>query len=121
MYKSFHTVLLCSKWESCVSFYRDVLGLRSVEARDGFVEVEVVEGSFIGLIRSPGDSTSEACSTPVILSFRVDNTDELHAILSKQHRGIGAVRLHPWGVRLFEMRDPEGRRLEFWTPQTPGA
>ena len=114
---SFHTVLFSRKWDACVSFYRDILGFAVVDEKSGFVEFEVASDSRIGLIQS------ERCSDPVrneysfILSFRVENVEEIHKILSMKCSRVSAVKRHSWGARLFEVKDPEGRRLEFWTPQ----
>jgi catechol 2,3-dioxygenase-like lactoylglutathione lyase family enzyme len=109
---SFHTVLFCRKWEVCVSFYRDILGFKEVDIKPGFVEVQVAPGSQIGLLRSSKNS-DPGC---VILSFRVRDVDRLHDSLSTICKEVTAVKPHPWGARIFELRDPEGRRLEFWTP-----
>ena len=111
--ESFHTILYCRKWDKCVSFYRDTLGFRVVDTKPGFVEVQVTPESRIGLLRgAKNDSPGR-----VILSFRVGDVDKMHDVLSERCRDVTAVRMHPWGARLFELRDPEGRRLEFWTPQ----
>ena len=115
--ESFHTVLFCRKWDACVSFYRDVLGFKVVDTKPGFIEFQVAQGSQIGLLKPSKDSASEPDDTSFILSFRVRDVEEIHKTLSARCTGITAVKQHSWGARLFELRDPEGRRLEFWTPQ----
>jgi catechol 2,3-dioxygenase-like lactoylglutathione lyase family enzyme len=115
--ESFHTVLYCRNWDACVSFYRDILELEEVDTRPGFVEVRVAPGSRIGLIRRPGGRDAATCDPAVLLSFRVADVDKIHAILSARWEEVSGVKPHPWGARLFELRDPDGRRLEFWTPQ----
>jgi catechol 2,3-dioxygenase-like lactoylglutathione lyase family enzyme len=115
--ESFHTVLFCRKWDACVAFYRDILGFEVVDAKPGFVEFEVAPGSRIGLLKPAGDVASEYSDASFILSFRVGNVDEIHRTLSERCEGLTGVKSHSWGARLFELRDPEGRRLEFWTPQ----
>jgi catechol 2,3-dioxygenase-like lactoylglutathione lyase family enzyme len=114
--ESFHTVLFCHEWDACVSFYRDTLGFEVVDTRTGFVELQVAPGSRIGLLRHIRRSDAGKLYNSVILSFRVENTEKIHEILSERCKEVTAVRQHPWGARLFELRDPEGRRLEFWTP-----
>ncbi|MBN2320378.1 MAG: VOC family protein [Acidobacteria bacterium] len=111
--ESFHVILFCRKWDACVSFYRDTLGFKEVDIKPGFVEVQVTPGARIGLLRS-AKNDDPGC---VILSFRVGDVDKMYDMLSKRCSEITAVRVHPWGARLFELRDPEERRLEFWTPQ----
>jgi catechol 2,3-dioxygenase-like lactoylglutathione lyase family enzyme len=111
--ESFHTILYCRKWDTCVSFYRDILGFEEVDTKPGFIEVQVNPGSRIGLLRSGKKSNPGG----IILTFRVGDVDEMHNRLSARNADVSAVKLHPWGARLFALRDPEGRRLEFWTPQ----
>jgi len=115
--ESFHTVLFCSDWDACVAFYRDILEFPVVDERSGFMEFQVTRTSRIGLIQSRRDSASKKKNSSFILSFRVGNVEELHKILSVQGREVTSVKEHSWSARLFELTDPEGRRLEFWTPQ----
>jgi catechol 2,3-dioxygenase-like lactoylglutathione lyase family enzyme len=114
--ESFHTVLFCREWDACVNFYREVLGFEEVAARAGFVEVQVTPESRIGLLRHKEGDAAANLYTSMILSFKVGNVVQMHQILSKRCKGVTKLRRHPWGARLFELRDPEGRRLEFWTP-----
>jgi len=115
--ESFHTALFCREWDACVSFYRDVLGFEVVDTKPGFVEVQVAPGSRIGLIRDRRNNAPDNCDASFILSFRVRDVEKTHGFLSGRCNGVASVRRHPWGARLFELKDPEGRRLEFWTPQ----
>ena len=115
--ESYHTVLFCRKWDACVSFYRDILGFEVVDTRTGFVEVQVTPDSRIGLLRSGKEDDPANSDSTLILSFRVGDVDKIHKILSARCKEVTAVKKHPWGARLFELRDPEERRLEFWTPQ----
>jgi len=114
--ESFHTVLFCREWDACVAFYRDVLGFAVADRKRGFVEFEVAPNSRIGLIRSDGESPVNKNERVFILSFRVANVEEVHSRLVKYCIETTAVKQHAWGARVFELRDPEGRRLEFWTP-----
>lgn len=114
--ESFHTVLYCRNWDACVSFYRDILEFEEADTQPGFVEVRVAPGSRIGLIRRSGDQDAQNRDPAVLLSFRVSDVDTVHAILSARWKEVSGVKPHPWGARLFELRDPDGRRLEFWTP-----
>ena len=119
--ESFHTVLFCLKWDACVSFYRDVLGFAVVDEKPGFVELEVTADSRIGLIRASGKRALPDNASQPILSFRVDNAELAHRMLSARGASATAMRRHPWGAYLFELRDPDQRRLEFWTQKTKTA
>jgi len=113
--KSLDTVLYCGKWNECVSFYRDVLGFPVVFANDILVEVEPVTGARIGLMDAGRTRWPASRGDSFILSFRVSDIEETHQFLQKNYAGIGELKDHPWGARLFEIRDPEARRIEFWS------
>ena len=115
--ESFHTVLFCCRWDACVAFYQGVLGFPVVDQKPGFVEFEVTPCSRIGLIKSSGKAVSKKNGSSLVLSFRIGNIEEIHKILLMKCGKTSDVKQHPWGARVFEVRDPEGRRLEFWAPQ----
>ena len=115
--ESFHTVLFSRDWDACVAFYRDILEFEIVDTKPGFVEFQVVPGSRIGLLKYAKRDRGVRGDASCILSFRVQDADRTREILSARCNEATKVRHHPWGARLFELRDPEGRRLEFWTPQ----
>ena len=117
--KSLHTVLICEQWEACISFYRDVLGFRVVDERERFIEFQVTPGARIGILRplDPARSKPGFGRDRVILSICVDRIEEAHAELKARYPGIPAIRKHPWGARVFEFKDPEGWRVEFWSPE----
>ncbi len=117
--ESLHTVLICEKWEECVSFYKDVLGFPIVYERDRFVEFEVTPGARIGILRPLDPDTPKPSKERVILSLCVPDIEEAHAKLSTLYPDLPTIRKHPWGPRLFEFRDPEGWRIEFWSKEAP--
>lgn len=114
---SFHTVLRCRKWSECVAFYRDVLGLSIVDRKERFVEFRVTSASRIGLINTGAQRGEvEGAKDGIILSFCLEDLEATHEELASRWPGTSEIRTHPWGDRLFETEDPEGRRIEFWTP-----
>ncbi|MEJ2110675.1 MAG: VOC family protein [Acidobacteriota bacterium] len=112
--ESIHAILFCSNWNAIVTFYRDILKFGVVDEKPGFVEFEVAAGSCIGLIRAAGRASAGDIPVPMVLSFRVEDIKETHRSLSERCKTITAIREHPWGALVFELKDPEGRRLEFW-------
>ena len=114
--ESMHTVLYCQKWQECVSFYRDTLGFPVALENQVFSELQSGPGSFIGLINARRSKRRTSCTHDnYLLSFRVSDVELLHEVLQKKWKGVAALKDHPWGARLFELHDPEGRRLEFWS------
>ena len=113
--RSFHTVLYCHKWKECVSFYRDVLGFPVMFANEIFLEVQPVTGARIGLMDAGRTRWSASRGDSFILSFRVSDIEETHQCVEQRYTGLGELKDHPWGGRLFEIKDPEGRRIEFWS------
>jgi hypothetical protein len=53
----------------------------------------------------------------VILSVCVEDIEATHAELKARLPDLPSVRKHPWGPKVFEFRDPEGWRLEFWSSE----
>jgi catechol 2,3-dioxygenase-like lactoylglutathione lyase family enzyme len=115
--ESFHTLFFCRNWDACVAFYRDILAFPVVDEKRGFIEFRVAPGSRIGLRKSAREPLFKENKHFFILSLRVGNVEEVHKILSMSCKNVTAVKHHPWGARVFEVKDPEGRRLEFWTPE----
>ena len=116
MLRSVHTILYSKEWARCVSFYRDVLLFPVAYSNRVFVEFEPVSGARIGLIDATRSSRRSVSCDSTLLSFCVRDLEKVHALLSRRCPGVSEIRAHPWGARLFELKDPEGRRLEFWSP-----
>jgi catechol 2,3-dioxygenase-like lactoylglutathione lyase family enzyme len=114
--ESLHTVLLCEKWEECVAFYRDVLEFPVVAERRRFVEFRVAPGARIGILRPLRPPSPRPDRDRVILSLCVSDIERAHSSLKARRPDLPAIREHPWGQRVFEFRDPEGWRIEFWSP-----
>jgi catechol 2,3-dioxygenase-like lactoylglutathione lyase family enzyme len=111
-----HTVLYCRNWEECVSFYRDTLGFPVAFANNLFVEVRVSSGACIGLLDAGRTRRTLGLSPDnFLLSFQVADVEKTHGILRERYQGVSEIKNHPWGARLFELQDPEGRVLEFWS------
>lgn len=113
--ETFHTILPCRKWEECVAFYRDLLGFRIVDTKPGFVEVEVTPGARLGLIRRARERAVEDRDPALVLTFRVSDLEKARDALASRCEGVTEIMQHPWGERLFKMRDPDGRPLEIWS------
>jgi len=112
---SVHTILYSHKWNECVSFYRDILGFPIIFANKIFVELEPAQGSRIGLLDATRARRSPSTHDSFILSFCVSDVERTYSLLQARYPGLSEIRSHPWGARVFELKDPEGRRIEFWS------
>lgn len=113
--RSFHQVLFCKQWETCAAFYGQTLGFSETSRRPGFVEFSAASGACIGLIDvadRPG--YGDPSRTPGLIALRTDDIHALHARLAARITALPPIRRHPWGALVFEITDPEGRRIEFW-------
>jgi catechol 2,3-dioxygenase-like lactoylglutathione lyase family enzyme len=113
---SFHAVLFCRKWDESVAFYRDILGFPVTDRKKGFMEFQVTPEARIGLLQEVRSPATNGRDGRFILSFRVPDILETHRQLQARCPDLPAVRKHPWGAWVFELTDPEQRRLEFWSP-----
>ena len=116
MFQSMNTVLYCRKWHETVDFYRDRLGLPVSFESDWFVEFRICESAFISIADERRARVKSAGGAGLTVTLRVDDADAAHARLGAAGVERGPVRMHPWGARLFHFHDPEGHRLEMWSP-----
>ncbi len=52
------------------------------------------------------------------LTFQVPEIQAAWQWLDAQGAKPGPLRRHAWGAQVFYLYDPEGHRLEFWSPET---
>jgi uncharacterized glyoxalase superfamily protein PhnB len=115
--KRVNTILYCGKWQETVRFYRQDLGLPVVFSTYWFVEFELGAGTLLSIADETRATIPSARGAGITLTFQVENVDVTWLML----RDIGLVsepvKDHPWGARVFYLFDPEGHRLEFWSPK----
>jgi len=113
--RSFHQVLFCKQWDACKAFYGQALGFPETDRRPGFVEFCAASGAYIGLIDVAGrPGYGDPARTPGLIALRTDDIHTLHDRLASRIPALPPVRRHPWGALVFEITDPEDRRIEFW-------
>lgn len=84
------------------------------------MEFSVASEACIGLIDVAGrPGYGDPSQTPGLLALRTENIQVLHAGLVSRIPVLPSIRRHPWGALVFEIRDPEGRRIEFWQKIPP--
>jgi len=109
-----NTILYCARWAETVGFYRHVLGLGSVFENDWFVEFEMAVGASVSVADASRASVGSIGGTGITISVRVDDLRATHHRLTQAGAPTTDVS-HRFGAEVFDVEDPEGNRLEFWT------
>ena len=119
-----NTRLYVDDYDSCLSFYRDILGLEvaMISQVDRYVELATGETKLTIMCRGKikeyfGSSTKVTFGNQddaIALSFSVQNVDEACKYLeSKKVEIVSAPwNFADWGVKLALVRDPEGNLVE---------
>ncbi len=111
-----NTILYCRRWSECVAFYRDDLELEVSFANEWFVEFKLNEAACLSVVDAERAWVGPSSGEGVMVGFRVDNLLELHSEMESQ--GLDPTPVEEvWGSEVFSIFDPEGIRLEFWTPK----
>ena len=119
-----NTRLYVNDYDSCLSFYRDILGLEvaMISGVDRYAELARGETKLTIMCRGKikeyfGSSTAVNFGKQddaIAVSFSVDNVDEACKYLeSKEVEIVSAPwNFADWGVKLALVRDPEGNLVE---------
>jgi uncharacterized glyoxalase superfamily protein PhnB len=83
---------------------------------DWFVEFQVSSTAYLSIADERRATIKSSRGEGVTLTFRVNSVDETWRQLSDCGMELGPIKNHPWGARVFYLHDPEGHRLEFWSP-----
>jgi uncharacterized glyoxalase superfamily protein PhnB len=93
-----------------VKHYCDVLGFHINYQQEDFAVVDRDEVSIVLIARTPRHKIGSA-------SFYIRNADDLYAELFLKGANVqGAPVSYPWGLRAFDVLDPEGNELRFMQP-----
>jgi catechol 2,3-dioxygenase-like lactoylglutathione lyase family enzyme len=109
-----NTILYCAEFGATVEFYRDLLGIEVSFANEWFVEFRLGDTATLSIADASRTTIEPGQGRGMTLSLKVDNLDELR----EQLVGLG-IEATPvskrFGSRVFDIHDPEGHRVEFWT------
>lgn len=111
-----NTILYCRHWRETVGFYRDHLGLSVRFETHWLVEFQVSEGGYLSVADERRSRIKTAAGAGLTVTLQVADADAAHSRLEAAGVKIDPVSTHPWGARLFRFHDPEGHRLEVWSP-----
>lgn len=110
-----NTILYCDHWAETVSFYRDALGLTVTHTNDWFVEVHLVDTAHLSLADATRATIAPGRGAGITLSWQVPDLDAARAALVDLDISVTDPAFR-WNSTYVEVFDPEGTRLELWSP-----
>lgn len=116
MFLTTNTILYCRRWRETVAFYRDRLGLPISFESDWLIEFQASKTGYLSVADERRARMRSASGAGVTITLRVKSAEDTRTRLQAAGVDVGPVQSHPWGARLFRFRDPEGHRLEVWSP-----
>lgn len=110
-----NTILYCVQWTATVAFYRDQLHLPVTYANDWFVEFHLGSTSYLSIADHHRATIRPANGDGITLSWQV--TDLAAAAQQLQRAAIACSAITKrWGAHVLYFHDPEGNRIELWSP-----
>ncbi len=112
-----NTILYCRRWRETVRFYRETLGLSISHATDWLVEFKLTDKEHISLADETRATIPSVRGAGITLSWQVDDVEAMHRHVVTM--GIVPGPMHErWGAKAFFFCDPEGHRIEIWSPSS---
>lgn len=109
-----NTILYCEAFEETVDFYRSRLLLEVTFSNEWFYEFRLDTRTTLSVADAGRATISSAGGEGMTLSIEVEDLDGLRRRL--EERGIETTAISTrFGSRVFDIHDPEGHRIEFWT------
>lgn len=115
-FKTANTILYCKHWNETVAFYQRDLGLPITFSTDWFVEFRLADAAHLSVADEARASVKSSGGQGLTLALQVDNAATMWEHLRESGLHPQPLRDHPWGAQAFYMFDPEGHRLEIWSP-----
>lgn len=113
-----NTIIYCRRWRETVAFYERSLGLPVLMRRHWFVEFRLGTDATLSVADMRRATIASAGGAGLTVSLRVTDAPALRDELVRAGVPADPVRAI-WGSDAFFVRDPEGTRLEFWSPGRP--
>ena len=114
--KTANTILYCRKWKETIAFYETKLGLQVITSIEWFMEFKLNEASRLSIANEAKTSIDSNDGKGITITMEVDDIEATHLYLNKAGLNPTPVKDHAWGARVIHIYDPEGNRLEFWSP-----
>ncbi|MBI9090393.1 MAG: VOC family protein [Desulfobacterium sp.] len=116
--KTANTILYCRKWKETVAFYKAQLGLEVTTSCEWFVEFKLNVAARLSIADEARTSIDSNRGKGITITLEVEDIETTHLYLSKVGLNPPPIKDHAWGAKLIHIYDPEGNRLEFWSPNT---
>jgi catechol 2,3-dioxygenase-like lactoylglutathione lyase family enzyme len=113
---STNLILYCRNWEATVEFYRRKLDLPVTFESDWFVEFRLADSAHLSVADERRATVKSAAGAGLTLTLQVADTDAAWQTLRAAGIDTGPLKTHAWGARVFYFHDPEGNRIEVWSP-----
>ena len=111
-----NTILYCAAWDATVAFYRDRLGLPVTFASAWFVEFALTDSARLSIADERRATVKSGGGRGFTLTLQVPDADAAWDACAAAGLEPTPCRTHAWGARTFFLRDPEGHRVEVWSP-----
>ena len=111
-----NTILYCKRWRETVDFYQNRLGLPVTFASSWFVEFRLSDAARLSVADERRASVKSAGGRGITITLQVQDADAAWTALKEHGIEPDPVTNHAWGARVFYFADPEGHRLEVWSP-----
>lgn len=112
-----NTILYCRRWQETVRFYEDQLGLPVTFRNDWFVEFRLTETAHLSVADERRATIKSSAGAGITLTLQVEDIGAAWQYLAARGVNPGPVKAHAWGADVFYFFDPEGHRLEMWSPR----
>lgn len=110
-----NTILYCRRWAQTVRFYRAQMQFPVAFENDWFVEFQINETTFLSVADAARATIEAVDGQGVTLAWRVADLHAARAFCLAAGVQTTAVQRR-WGAHVFYCHDPEGHRIEFWSP-----
>ncbi|HET9133391.1 MAG TPA: VOC family protein [Gemmatimonadales bacterium] len=117
--------MTCKDLGASISFYRDVLGFTVLQTyeRDGATTTAVIQAGEIRIVLNQDDGKlgwDRIKGQGIYIQLNVASAADVDAA-AERIRAAGGTLLdepadRPWGVRMFQFRDPDGFKMGISTP-----
>jgi predicted enzyme related to lactoylglutathione lyase len=115
-----NTILYCEKWVETVDFYAEQLGLPVSYRSSWFVEFALSETTRVSIADASRTTVESAAGKGITLSLKMKDIESVWRFLRDAGVTPTPIKDHPMEARVFYFFDPEGHRIEIWSPSSAG-